>query len=448
MPEAPIERLMDRPFAMIITPVKDLEDHTIGLLLMGLDLDELGRQIADVAPRPERDVFLADTTGRIGFHSGRPKLDWEEREASRWPPVAMALRGDEVRMADVRSPFMGNTRATAAIRSPRYGWIAGVSQSHERLMAPLWDSLRERLLWFLPMLGFASLLAVWLSGLLTRPLRELTSACTDVQRGYLGRRVNLRTGDEMEILAHAFNRTVEQMEQMTSERAEFDRLREEFISMVAHDLRTPLTAIVGWADVLRRSLHDRPELDLEQKAIQHLHSSARRLDVMVGDLLDASRIETRRLQVTKEPIDLGELVPEVVERLTEVTQGRPVQIAESGVGLTVRADPRRIEQILGNLLSNAAKYGQSGTEIIVRVWSQKEEVCCSVSNQGQGITPQELRHVFERYYRGGRPRGAGGLGLGLYITRGLVEAHDGRIWVESEVGRTTTFTLCLPAAHP
>lgn len=441
-----IEPLTNRSLTILAAPVRNLEDRIVAVLLIGLDLSELSRRVANIDPQANRDIVLTDQAGRIGLHTRRWDMTWEERDGRHWAPVAQALRGETVKMPEFRSPLLGNLRAMAAVRSVRYGWVVGVSREHQAVLAPAWDSLRDHLAWFLPTLGFAGLLAVLLSRSLTAPLRELTSAHSDVQGGYLGRRVDLRTGDEVETLARSFNRTVEQMEKITRERAELEQLRAEFVSMVAHDLRTPLVAIVGWADVLRRSLRDHEELDREQKAIQHLRSSARRLDAMISDLLDVSRIETSRLQLEKERIDLGQFVPEVIERLSEVTKGHPVLVAGSGPGLAVQADPRRIEQILGNLLSNAAKYSYPQTEITVRVWSQERQVCCSVSNQGQGIGPQDQEHLFERYYRGGRPLLTAGLGLGLYITKGLVESHDGRIWVESEPGKSATFTFCLPAA--
>ncbi|TAK28885.1 MAG: sensor histidine kinase [Chloroflexota bacterium] len=434
----------EQPIVLVGVPIKNPEDQIVGAMLTGLTFDELTGKIAHVGLQPPRDVFLADPTGRVGLHSGRTDLTWEERKIAEWAPFANALRGELVRMAEVRSPFLGDIRAVAAVRSARYGWVAGVSESNERLMAPVWESLREHLIWYLPTLGFALVLAIMVSGVLTSPIRELATAFSDVQAGLLGRRVTLRTSDEVEALGQSFNRTVEQMERMAHERAEFDRLREEFISMVAHDLRTPLMAIVGWSELLGRSLGGRSELDREQKAVEHLRSSARRLDAMIGDLLDASRIETNRLQLEKEPVDLGRLVPDVVERLAEVTRGHPVLVTETVAGLITQADPRRIEQVLGNLLSNAAKYGYPTTEIIVRVWAQEGQVCCSVSNQGQGISPEELERLFERYYRAGRPRAATGLGLGLYITKGLIDAHGGQIWMASEVGKGATCTFCLP----
>jgi signal transduction histidine kinase len=148
-------------------------------------------------------------------------------------------------------------------------------------------------------------------------------------------------------------------------------------------------------------------------------------------------------------VDLASLVREVVDRTVQLTRGHPVRLEVCGVVPPVEADPSRLEQVLENLLSNAAKYSFSETEILVSVESGPEEVTVSVTNQGLGIPADEMEGLFTRYRRtrtameGKIP----GIGLGLYITKGLVEAHGGRIWVESEVGKNTTFRFTLPLSR-
>ncbi len=230
---------------------------------------------------------------------------------------------------------------------------------------------------------------------------------------------------------------------------ELEQAREEFISLVAHDLRSPLTVISGFAGLLQRlppEQHGQPQ---EQKAVTSILTSAERLERMVGDLLDASRIESHRLTLVKEPVALPKLVEEVVERTAEITRGHAVQTDIRGPIPTLQADPARLEQVLVNLLSNAAKYSTPQSEILVEVRSRDGEVLVSVTNRGDGIAPEDREKIFSRFYRSraaARER-VPGLGLGLYITKGLVEAHGGRIWVESEKGESTTFHFTLPTAQ-
>lgn len=225
-----------------------------------------------------------------------------------------------------------------------------------------------------------------------------------------------------------------------------ERQREEFVSVVAHDLRSPLTIIRGYASLLSRLTPHQHDCEQERKAVGAIDASARQLDRMVADLLDASRIEARRLTLVREEIDLPSFVRGVVERSAKLTEGHPVRVEVSGPVPAVRADPTRLGQILANLLSNAAKYSYPETEILVELEPRPGEVVVAVTNRGSGIPEEDRAQLFERFHRtrAAVAERVPGLGLGLYITKGLVEAHGGRIRVESEVGRYTTFRFTLP----
>jgi PAS domain S-box-containing protein len=227
---------------------------------------------------------------------------------------------------------------------------------------------------------------------------------------------------------------------------ELERLREEWTSIIAHDLRQPVTIITGYASLLARQARRAARPEEEARAIGHVLTSAHNLSKMIGDLLDVSRIETHRLTIERTPTDLPNLIRAVVERSREITDGHPVRVEIIGEIPRLEIDPARVEQILTNLLSNAAKYSYPNSEIVVTAERRGEEVEVSVTNSGPGISPAELPRIFTRFYRARAARAgpAAGLGLGLYISKGLVEAHGGRIWCESTLGQTTTFHFTLP----
>lgn len=229
---------------------------------------------------------------------------------------------------------------------------------------------------------------------------------------------------------------------------ELERLREEWTSIIAHDLRQPVTVISGYANLLARRTEERAVSF--QAATEHILASARQLDRMIADLLDVSRIEARRLKLDRQVVNLPVLVQAVVERTAEITKGHLVRVAIKRAVPELMADPVRLEQILSNLLSNAAKYGYSDTPIRVDVEACNREVQVSVTNLGPGIRPQDIPDLFTRFHRARRVQAErkAGLGLGLYIAKGLVEAHGGRIWVESTPGRETTFSFTLPIGTP
>ncbi|MBI3980273.1 MAG: PAS domain S-box protein [Chloroflexi bacterium] len=230
---------------------------------------------------------------------------------------------------------------------------------------------------------------------------------------------------------------------------ELERLREEWTFIIAHDLRQPITVIAGHAARLQRLIQQYARTEQEVRAVEHIRAAAGSLNRMIGDLLDASRIETRRLALERQRVDLRALICQVVERLQQVTRGHPVRVEVEETIPPVEADPTRIEQVLGNLLSNAANYGYPETEIRVEVGCRDGQVEVAVTNRGEGIPAEELPHLFTRFYRAeqSRRRRDVGLGLGLYLSKGLVEAHGGRIWAESTPGEITTFRFRLPAAE-
>lgn len=221
---------------------------------------------------------------------------------------------------------------------------------------------------------------------------------------------------------------------------EYERLREEWMSVVAHDLRQPVTTITLYANALTHSATppDRNKLD-------HILVSADRLRRMISDLLDSSLIEAHRLELHRKLVDVGRLAAQVTER-SAMGQTAPMRTVIRGPLPLLMVDPVRFEQVLANLLSNARKYGYPGTEVIVEVEPWDEEVEVAVLNHGDPIPPEVLPYLFSRFHRAQQnpDKGVSGLGLGLYIARGLVEAHGGRIWAESPPEGLTAFRLRLP----
>ena len=236
--------------------------------------------------------------------------------------------------------------------------------------------------------------------------------------------------------------------QLIIDRAEWERLREEFLAIVAHDFRSPLNIIQLSTAFLRQALA--PDGDASGKSIDRITDSSRQLSRMVDDLVDESSIVGHHLSLNREALNLRVFLPQVLERLAGATGGHSVKLSLPDALPAARADPDRLEQILTNLLSNAAKYSTPGSNILVAASATATELTISVTNQGAGVAANEQGKLFDRFYRAptairGRVRG---LGLGLYITKGLVEAHGGQISVVSKPGEAVTFQFTLPCATP
>jgi signal transduction histidine kinase len=230
-----------------------------------------------------------------------------------------------------------------------------------------------------------------------------------------------------------------------SARKELERVREEFAAVVAHDLRTPLQSVLMQIDVLlRQATGDASTVPVA--TLQTMKRNGYRLERLTRDLLDASRIDAHRVVLDRREVDLPELVSALVSQIEGALGTHAISLEIAGEPPRLSADPLRIEQILTNVLENASKFSTPGAPIRIIVAAESDGATLSIQDRGQGIAPEEIPHLFDRYYQTRKARGSErGLGLGLYISRGLVEAHGGKITVESTPGVGSTFRIWLPA---
>jgi signal transduction histidine kinase len=238
----------------------------------------------------------------------------------------------------------------------------------------------------------------------------------------------------------------EQQDRLRLSYEHLERLREEFAAVVAHDLRNPIQAMLMQLDALLRRPRD-GGVSVPLDALHRLHRGGERLAQMVNDLLDATRIEASRLRVSPQPVSLPNAVSALIETVGPTLGPHSLGVSSTARVPPVLADPARLDQILTNLLENAAKYSAEGKPIRVAIRAEGGGAAVCVEDEGWGIPADELPRLFDRFYQAKRAREKkSGLGLGLYITKGLVEAQGGRIGVRSEVGRGSAFTVWLPAA--
>lgn len=229
---------------------------------------------------------------------------------------------------------------------------------------------------------------------------------------------------------------------------DLSRLKDEFLSIASHELRTPVTSIKGYTQLAKTLIHEN-DLATSEEYLEIALDQIDRMSRLILELLDVSRIETGKLEIRREPIPWSSFVRDVVQRHHTAVSDRRFHVNVPDETLIVSGDRDRLEQVLGNLLENAVKYSPEGSEIYVSVdHNGTQQIVTAVCDRGIGIPPDELSQVFERFHRGRQVSSTnyGGLGLGLYITKQIVERHGGAIWVESKEGAGTTFHFSLPAA--
>jgi len=226
-----------------------------------------------------------------------------------------------------------------------------------------------------------------------------------------------------------------------------ERTREEFVANVSHELRTPLSLIKGYVETLLDGAKDNPEV--AAKFLQTIDRNARRLDLLIQDLLAISELESGRMNLNLQLVSLRTIVEEVFAGLKERAAQRHMKLVNALPDFRAGADSDRMEQVLANLVGNAVKYGRDGGTVTVGGRTTEDgKVEVFVQDDGPGIPAEALERVFERFYRvdKARSREQGGTGLGLAIVKHIVQSHGGAVWVQSEVGHGATFYFTLPEA--
>jgi len=286
----------------------------------------------------------------------------------------------------------------------------------------------------------ALVLALVLGGILarslTRPLRELSAATQVVAQGELGYQVEVHSKDEIGQLAGSFN-------QMSADLARENQLRKQTTADIAHDLRTPLSVIMGYTEALSDD-----KIEGSPQVYATMHHVSQHLSHLIDDLRTLSLADAGEL-----PINLQKTAPRVLLERTSATYASQAQSREVALRVKIspdlpeiEVDPERMAQVLSNLVSNALRYTSPGGWIELSASSEQDDVTIRVQDNGAGIAPEDLPKVFTRFYRGDKSRQqTGEAGLGLTIARSLVEAQGGCISVDSSPAEGTTFTIRFPS---
>jgi signal transduction histidine kinase len=346
-------------------------------------------------------------------------------EGAEGPVERAALRTiarKEANRADLRSSISDDTRDTAILVGA--GLIAGLVGA---------------------LLLFAGLIAT-----MRRPLERLVEAAGLLAAGDRSTRVEVGGLAETAALGTAFNEMAAELELEASERDKLDRMKDEFVLTASHELRSPLTSVQGFAELLMMERDSLTERQVE--TVEIILDNCRHLVRLLNDLLDLARSDAGRLMIHRRPAQLTPLIEEVVRTLRAQTDGSEQTLTaaiEPNLPL-VEVEPDRIRQILVNLITNAHEYSPERASIQVSARVSDNAVVIDVTDNGPGIPPAQMEHIFERFVRGdaGLTQRVGGTGLGLAITKSLVELHGGTIAVDSEVGRGSTFEVVLPLAPP
>ena len=445
-----------------------------GVVVADIDLHSI-RQVIDRAHVGTAGyAYAVDSRGELVTH---PNINLVLRHTNfaALPQVRTALRGG-ANVAGDRAMIGRDehgTRVLSAFQTIRpLGWRVFVEQPLSEAFAPLKSAIWRTALLLVAFLLLAIATSVLLARRLVRPIESIQAAATRIGSGSLNQRIEVSSNDELGALADEFNRMAAQLqesyaglEQKVEERtrelatalreldlksrelAAASRHKSEFLANMSHELRTPLNAIIGFSQVLRERMFGEVN-DKQQEYLDDILASAHHLLALINDILDLSKVEAGQVELEVAPFSLRDALERGIVMVRERALNDDVEVTLSTNGDVdvVTGDERRISQVIFNLLSNAVKFTPDRGAVDVCASQVDGEIRVSVADTGPGIAFEDHERIFEEFQQteaGVEQRE--GTGLGLALSKRLVELHGGRIWVESELGRGSTFVFTLPA---
>ncbi len=331
-----------------------------------------------------------------------------------------------------------------ALKSPEGEFLGAViASTSSEGMSELLEAMNKTVLMSTLWIILAALVAVYfVTERLVSPLRSMSRAAKSFARGQFDARVPVVGSDEIAELAEAFNNMAENL-------AKIDEMQRSFIANVSHDLRTPMTTISGFIDgILSGAIP-------EEKRGYYLgivSAEVRRLSRLVSALLDISRMQAGERKFTMAPFDVCELARQILISFEQKIEDRKLDVSFEcdEDRMEVSADRDAIHQVLYNICDNAIKFACEGGRYEIRITEKEKKIHISVFNEGVGIPEADVPRIFERFYKSDKSRGLdkSGVGLGMYISRTIIEAHGEKIWAESEYGKWCRFTFVLPKTSP
>jgi signal transduction histidine kinase len=382
-------------------------------------------QLDSAAGRIHRDLAIVSTATEAEFAAMRAGRG-DRADSISQRTVAPALRDADFALSPVETVLRSRTTARVLEAESALGRAERISLGA-----------------LIVALGLAAVIALWLTRSISRPVTALEEGMRAVADGELGHKLAYGTdrGDEFGRLAVSFR-------EMSRQLAELDKLKAEYVSIASHELKTPINVILGYLQLMEEGIYGQLS-DKQRKVTDTIGAQARTLARLASQLLDVSRFEAGGGRIEPRPIHLDTMLDELERTFHVLAVQREIDfriVRQPGLPEDVHWDPERINEVTGNLLSNAFKFTQAGGTVELTAAPADGSVRIQVRDTGAGIPAEQLPHVFEKFYQADNQRAASakGTGLGLAIAQEIVQAHKGEIRCESGVGTGTIFTLILP----
>jgi signal transduction histidine kinase len=449
------------PYMRIAVPIEVFAQEVIGVLIAEVNLKYIWDVILSIQAGQTGYAYVVSPEGDLIAHSNI-SLALQKQNLKHLSQVQAALSGMPNHV--VQQNLQGEEVFATSTAIADLGWVVFVERLTEEAYAPLYASLRRMALLLLLGLGMAGLVSVLIGRRVVRPVEELQQGAEMLGAGVLHHRINIQTGDELQLLANAFNRMAEQLqasyadlehkvEARTQELARSvadleiaSQHKSRFLAHMSHELRTPLNAIVGYTELILDNIYGNiPEKVREN--LERVQHSSNHLLKLINAVLDISRIEAGRFTLSIAEYSLLNIVQTAVLALENLAAAKQLTLTVTApshlpIGL---GDERRLTQVLLNLLGNAITYTETG-EIAIEASVSEETFTLTVRDTGPGVAPEDQKRIFESFEQAhsSNTRVQSGTGLGLAICRTIIEMHGGCIGVKSSLGHGSTFWCTFP----
>lgn len=407
------------------------------------------------------EVYLLDTLGLVQYCVVLEKFEYQKNtikvdlepinefigQKDQTSGNFKIIKGDDPRDPGTRKIFS----ATRFEKDGREGFIyivltgKNVAATQANLQADYFLKAGGRAL--LLTLGAALILGALLIWYLTRNIRTILNGMEAFRQGNYKERIELKSSGEFSYMADQFNHMADTIEENIQQIQAAEKMRRELIANISHDLRTPLSIIYGYAETLQLKGSSLPEEDRKSFTDSILNNAAK-LRKLVNELFDLSKLEAKQIELNKAPVYVNELIEDVIGGYQILANKKDISIkAETdlqGKQVMVLADPNLLDRVLQNLLDNAIKFTPEGGIIKVSALLREGKVAIGVQDSGPGIAQEEIPHLFNRYYTRKKMDGKEGTGLGLTIARHIVELHNAKFLIKSELNKGAAFSFELP----
>jgi len=412
------ESIIGNDHLLIINHVRNIKNNNEEIIFVSY-VNKSGEIRAHTDPKKIGQIELRLT--KYDFKGNMPLILDNSEEKDVWEIILPVIIGNErAGTTELRFSQVQLNKLLEETKKGTYARIAGIS-------------------------GVSLLLGLFgsfiLAGMMSSPIKKLSKGAQEIGEGNLDTVIRIRSRDELGDLAKEFN-------EMAVKLKELDNMKEAFVSNITHDLKSPLGAMKGYVDFLLKGKMGNIN-EKQHDALLRISENAVRLGSFISDILDYTRIKSGRVDLIKENIDMAKVIKETVRLIEPLAEKKLIilgtQVPDSPVEFM--GDEKNLERVLHNLISNAIKFTPEKGQITIALEDKKKELIVSVSDNGVGIPPEDIDSIFERFHQVKdhvKLVQTRGTGLGLAIVKGIVDAHGGKVWVESKLNKGSTFYFSLP----